>query len=117
MKRKKPIARLTPVRKTAQSLFSLRLEGSWQKRNIQKEALKALDRAGGRFMAKVVIDANVMISAAFGEAIGSGRSGVENHEVYLSLMIERELREVIPGLCRKLTKNKSSSFRKTSNGC
>jgi putative PIN family toxin of toxin-antitoxin system len=56
-------------------------------------------------MAKVVIDANVMISAAFGgKPLEAVVQALKNHEVYLSLMIERELREVIPGLCRKLTK-------------
>ena len=56
-------------------------------------------------MAKVVIDANVMISAAFGgKPLEAVVQAVKNHEVYLSLTIERELREVIPGLSRKLTK-------------
>ena len=56
-------------------------------------------------MAKVVIDANVMISAAFGgKPLEAVVQALKNHEVYLSLMIERELREVIPGLSRKLTK-------------
>ena len=56
-------------------------------------------------MAKVVIDANVMISAAFGgKPLEAVVQALKNHEVYLSLTIERELREVIPGLSRKLTK-------------
>jgi len=56
-------------------------------------------------MAKVVIDANVIISAAFGgKPLEAVVQALKNHEVYLSLMIERELREVIPGLSRKLTK-------------
>jgi putative PIN family toxin of toxin-antitoxin system len=56
-------------------------------------------------MAKVVIDANVMISAAFGgRPLEAVVQALENHEVYLSLMIERELREVIAGLSKKLTK-------------
>jgi len=56
-------------------------------------------------MTKVVIDANVMISAAFGgKPLEAVVQALKNHEVYLSLTIERELREVIPGLSRKLTK-------------
>ncbi len=56
-------------------------------------------------MAKVVLDANVIISAAFGgKPLEAVVQALKNHEVYLSLMIERELREVIPGLSRKLTK-------------
>jgi len=56
-------------------------------------------------MAKVVIDANVMISAAFGgRPLEAVVQALQNHEVYLSLTIERELREVILGLSKKLTK-------------
>ena len=56
-------------------------------------------------MAKVVIDANVMISAAFGgRPLEAVVQALQNHEVYLSLTIERELREVISGLSKKLTK-------------
>ena len=55
-------------------------------------------------MAKVVIDANVMISAAFGgRPLEAVVQALQNHEVYLSLTIERELREVILGLSKKLT--------------
>jgi len=56
-------------------------------------------------MAKVVIDANVMISAAFGgRPLEAVVQALQNHEVYLALTIERELREVILGLSKKLTK-------------
>ena len=56
-------------------------------------------------MGKVVIDANVMISAAFGgRPLEAVVQALQNHEVYLSLTIERELREVILGLSKKLTK-------------
>jgi|WetSurSiteA1Bulk_404760.scaffolds.fasta_scaffold197384_2 uncharacterized protein len=56
-------------------------------------------------MAKVVIDANVMISAAFGgRPLEAVVQALEGHEVYLSLTIEREVQEVISGLSKKLTK-------------
>jgi putative PIN family toxin of toxin-antitoxin system len=56
-------------------------------------------------MAKVVIFANVIISAAFGgKPLEAVVQALENHEVYLSLTIERELREVISGVSKKLTK-------------
>jgi hypothetical protein len=56
-------------------------------------------------MAKVVIDANVIISAAFeGRPLEAVVQALKNHEVYLSLTIERELREVISGLSKKLAK-------------
>ena len=56
-------------------------------------------------MAKVIIDANVVISAAFGgKPLEAVVQALKNHEVYLSLTIERELREVISGLSKKLTK-------------
>jgi putative PIN family toxin of toxin-antitoxin system len=56
-------------------------------------------------MAKVVIDANVIISASFGgKPLEAVVQALENHEVYLSLTIERELRKVISGLSKKLTK-------------
>jgi putative PIN family toxin of toxin-antitoxin system len=58
-------------------------------------------------MAKIVIDANVIISAAFG---GKPLEGVVramgDHEIYLSEAIERELRGVISGLSKKLSKDR-----------
>jgi putative PIN family toxin of toxin-antitoxin system len=56
-------------------------------------------------MAKVVIDANVIISAAFGgKPLEAVVLAPEAHEVYLSPTIERELQAVISGLSKKLTK-------------
>jgi hypothetical protein len=56
-------------------------------------------------MAKVVLDANVIISAAFGgKPLEAAVRALEDHEVYLSPTIERELQEVLSGLSRKLTK-------------
>jgi putative PIN family toxin of toxin-antitoxin system len=56
-------------------------------------------------MAKVVIDANVMISAAFGgKPLEAVVRALDAHEVYLSQSIERELQGVISGLSKKLTK-------------
>ena len=56
-------------------------------------------------MAKVVIDANVIISAAFGgKPLEAVVQALEDHEVHLSLTIKRELQEVISGLSKKLTK-------------
>jgi putative PIN family toxin of toxin-antitoxin system len=57
-------------------------------------------------MAKVVIDANVIISAAFGgKPLAAVVRAMEDHEVYLSEAIERELRGVISGLSKKLSKD------------
>ena len=56
-------------------------------------------------MAKIVIDANVIISAAFGgKPLEAVVRAMENHEVYLSQTIERELQGVISGLSKKLSK-------------
>lgn len=58
-------------------------------------------------MAKVVIDANVIISAAFGgKPLEAVVRAMEDHEVYLSEAIERELRGVISGLSKKLSKER-----------
>jgi hypothetical protein len=47
----------------------------------------------------------VIISAAFlGKPLEAVVRALEDHEVYLSLTIERELQEVISGLSKKLTK-------------
>ena len=55
--------------------------------------------------AKVVIDANVIISAAFGgKPLEAVVRALEDHEVYLSQRIERELQGVIPGLSKKLSR-------------
>jgi len=64
-----------------------------------------LSELDGRSMAKVVLDANVIVSAAFGgKPLQAVVRALEDHEVYLSLTIERELQEVISGLSKKLTK-------------
>jgi putative PIN family toxin of toxin-antitoxin system len=56
-------------------------------------------------MAKVVLDANVIISAAFGgKPLEAVVRALEDHEIYLSRTIERGLQEVISGLSKKLTK-------------
>jgi hypothetical protein len=60
-------------------------------------------------MAKIVIDANVIISAAFGgKPLEAVVRAMEDHEVYLSEAIERELRGVIAGLSKKLSKEQIS---------
>jgi putative PIN family toxin of toxin-antitoxin system len=57
-------------------------------------------------MVKIVIDANVIISAAFGgKPLEAVVRALEDHEVYLSEAIERELRGVITGLSKKLSKD------------
>jgi putative PIN family toxin of toxin-antitoxin system len=57
-------------------------------------------------MAKIVIDANVIISAAFGgKPLEAVVRAMEDHEVYLSEAIEGELRGVISGLSKKISKD------------
>ncbi len=57
-------------------------------------------------MAKVVIDANVIISAAFGgKPLAAVVRAMEDHEVYLSEAIARKLRGVISVLSKKLSKD------------
>ena len=57
-------------------------------------------------MAKVVIDANVLISAAFGgNPLRAVVRAMEEDEVYLSQTIERELTEVFSKLSKKLTRD------------
>jgi putative PIN family toxin of toxin-antitoxin system len=56
-------------------------------------------------MAKVVIDANVIISAVFGRnPLKAVKRAMEEDEVYLSREIERELTEVFSKLSKKLTR-------------
>jgi uncharacterized protein len=56
-------------------------------------------------MAKIIIDANVIISAAFGgKPLEAVVRALEDHEVYLSQTIEQELQGVISGLSKKLSK-------------
>jgi putative PIN family toxin of toxin-antitoxin system len=55
-------------------------------------------------MAKIVIDASVIVSSAFGgKPLEAVVRAMEDHEVYLSRSIEQELRGVISGLSRKLS--------------
>ncbi len=60
-------------------------------------------------MAKVVIDANIIISAAFGgKPLGAVVRALENHEVYLSEAIAQELLGVLSGLSKKLSEDQLS---------
>jgi len=64
-----------------------------------------LNAPGKRFMAKIVIDANVIISAAFeGKPLDAVIRAIEEHETFLSEPIERELKEVFLRLSKKLSK-------------
>ena len=60
-------------------------------------------------MAKVVVDANVIISAAFGgKPLGAVVRALEDHEVYLSEPIAQELLGVLSGLSKKVSKDQLS---------
>ena len=57
-------------------------------------------------MAKVVVDANVIISAAFGgKPLGAVVRALKDHEVYLSEAIAGELLGVVTGLSKKLSED------------
>ena len=63
-------------------------------------------------MAKVVVDANVIISAAFGgKPLEAVVRALEDHEVYLSEAIAQELMGVLSGLSKKLSKDQISFIR------
>jgi uncharacterized protein len=60
-------------------------------------------------MAKVVIDANVIISAAFGgKPLDAVARALEDHEVFLSTAIRQELQGVFHRLSKKLSKENLS---------
>lgn len=60
-----------------------------------------------RYMAKVVIDANIIISSAFGGTpLTAMVRAIGAHEVYLSVEIEAELRGVFLRLSSKLTEER-----------
>ena len=60
-------------------------------------------------MAKVVMDANVIISAAFGgKPLEAVVRALEDHDVYLSEAIAQELLGVLSGLSKKLSKDQVS---------
>jgi putative PIN family toxin of toxin-antitoxin system len=57
-------------------------------------------------MAKVVVDANVIISSAFGgKPLEAVVKAFENHEVYLSESVVQELLGVLTGRSKKLSKD------------
>ena len=63
-------------------------------------------------MAKVVIDANVIISATFGgNPLKAVVTAMEDHEVYLSEKIEQELIGVFSRLMKKLSQEQISSLQ------
>ena len=56
-------------------------------------------------MARIVIDANVIISAAYGgKPLAAVTQALEKHEVYLSESIRRELEQTFVKLSRKLSR-------------
>ena len=62
-------------------------------------------------MAKIVIDANVIISAAFGgKPLEAVVRALEDHEVYLSEAVAQELLGVLSGLSKKLSEDQVSFF-------
>jgi len=63
-------------------------------------------------MAKVVVDANVIISATFGgKPLEAFVRALEDHEVYLSEAIAQELLGVFSGLSKKLSEDQLSFIR------
>ncbi len=63
-------------------------------------------------MAKIVVDANVIISAAFGgKPLEAVVRGLEDHEVYLSEAVAQELLGVLSGLSKKLSEDQISFIR------
>jgi putative PIN family toxin of toxin-antitoxin system len=60
-------------------------------------------------MAKVVVDANMIILAAFGgKPLEAIVRALEDHEVYLSEAVAQELGGVLSGLSKKLSKDQLS---------
>ena len=75
------------------------------KRGSRKKKRSELWRGpDGKSMAKVVLDANVIISAAFGgkplEAVGRA---LKEHDVYISERIIEEMEGVLKRLSKKLS--------------
>lgn len=63
-------------------------------------------------MAKVVIDANIIISAAFGgKPLEAAARAMSKHEVLLSQEIEQELTGVFLRLSKKLTREQQAFIR------
>lgn len=63
-------------------------------------------------MAKIVVDANVIISAAFGgKPLEAVVRALEDHEVYLSQAVAQELLGVLSGLSKKLSEDQISFIR------
>ena len=60
-------------------------------------------------MARVVLDANVLISAAFGgKPLEAVVKAMANHDIFVSESIERELKGVFTGLSKKLSSDQIS---------
>ncbi len=63
-------------------------------------------------MAKIVVDADVIISAAFGgKPLETVVRALEDHAVYLSEAVAQELRGVLFGLSKKLSEDQISFVR------
>lgn len=71
-----------------------------------------MTRPGRIFMAKVVIDANVIVSAAFGgKPLEAAIRAMGKREVYISREIERELMGIVAKLSKKLTEEQQHFVR------
>ena len=63
-------------------------------------------------MAKIVVDANVIISAAFGgKPLEAVVRALEDHEVFVSEAVAQELSGVLSGLSKKLSEDQISFIR------
>jgi putative PIN family toxin of toxin-antitoxin system len=66
-------------------------------------------------MARIVIDANVIISAAYGgKPLEAVTRAMEDHDVYISEPIMRELEEVFPKLAKKLSRDQIGFIQQKS---
>jgi len=63
-------------------------------------------------MAKIVVDANVIVSAAFGgKPLEAVVRALEEHEVYVSEAVAQELSGVLSGLSKKLSEDQIAFIR------
>jgi putative PIN family toxin of toxin-antitoxin system len=73
-----------------------------------------LRRPDGKSMAKVVIDANVMISAVFGgKPLEAAARALKEHDVFVSTSILQELEGVLKRLSKKLSPEQIDYLQET----
>jgi len=112
MKRKKPIARLTPIQENTPEALLLDIGRILNEAGVTKEeALRRWRRPGGKSMARVSSMQRDDLRRLRRETPGGSWKGLQEHDVFISESIQGELEGVLQRLSRKLSPEQIRSLQ------